>query len=449
VLLEVLKEIKPSDEEREYVMKFVDKITNEIRKALVDIKIPISVEVHGSIIHDTWLSRDRDIDIFILVKEEVPKSYLKDVILKTIKDKLPYKFEKRYAEHPYLRAQIEDFYVDMVPGYYINKMISAVDRTPKHTRFLKKHLTPELADEVRLLKAFLKGIGAYGAEIKVGGLSGYACELLIVAFGSFINTLETFAKEKKIFIDFTKSWEEKKAFEHFRKKVILIDPVDRERNVVANLRDETLNLIKFASKMFLSDPSKSFFNPMKRLYLDHEIEKELEKRCIILLLLRKEKDIPPDTYWGQAIRIRNKIKNFIRKLPEVILYSIEAAESENYIILMLEVNKFSLSALKVLCGPPIWADIKDIQDFIKKHQKEAIAGPWIRNGKIVYLVRRPEKESLLPSLLEEYIKAVRMKPSFASFKVIHDRKEIMELVKREKIQSDFVNFIIRKVPWMY
>jgi tRNA nucleotidyltransferase (CCA-adding enzyme) len=47
--------------------------------------------------------------------------------------------------------------------------------------------------EVRLLKKFMKGTGVYGAEIKIGGFSGYLCELLILKYRSFAQTIEAFA----------------------------------------------------------------------------------------------------------------------------------------------------------------------------------------------------------------------------------------------------------------
>jgi tRNA adenylyltransferase (EC 2.7.7.25) len=51
------------------------------------------------------------------------------------------------------------------------------------------NLHREQKDEVRLLKKFMKGIGVYGAEIKVKGFSGYVAELLVYFYDSFRNVL--------------------------------------------------------------------------------------------------------------------------------------------------------------------------------------------------------------------------------------------------------------------
>ncbi len=62
---------------------------------------------------------------------------------------------------------------------------------------MKKHLSLKMRGEVRLLKKFMKGIGVYGAEIKTGGFSGYLCELFVLHYGSFVKTLEAFARHKQ------------------------------------------------------------------------------------------------------------------------------------------------------------------------------------------------------------------------------------------------------------
>src|SRR5207247_7141035 len=66
---------------------------------------------------------------------------------------------------------------------------SATDRTPYHTEFMQTHLTPELRLEARLLKKFAKGIGAYGAEIKLGGFSGMLIDTLALYYHSFMETI--------------------------------------------------------------------------------------------------------------------------------------------------------------------------------------------------------------------------------------------------------------------
>ena len=120
------------------------------------------------------------------------------------KQRAHYEQIERFAEHPYLQLIVEGYRVDIVPCYNAKpgEWQSATDRTPYHTDYIKKHLDAGLRGEVRLLKRFMQGTGVYGAEIKVGGFSGYLCELLIMKYGSFAGTMEAFAHyNKRVVVD--------------------------------------------------------------------------------------------------------------------------------------------------------------------------------------------------------------------------------------------------------
>ena len=126
-----------------------------------------------------------------------PRKNLGDIGLKIAKKAAgDAKQLERFAEHPYLEIFIDGYRVDIVPCYDAKpgEWQSATDRTPYHTDYIKAHLAKELRGEVRLLKKFMQGIDVYGAEIKVGGFSGYLCELLIMKYGSFTETMRAFAQ---------------------------------------------------------------------------------------------------------------------------------------------------------------------------------------------------------------------------------------------------------------
>ena len=448
IISSVLSKIKPDNKEREYILSFVERIIREIKNALSDLEFPFRVEVHGSIAHDTWLKNDRDIDIFILLQKELSKNFVEENILKRIEKRLPYTFERRYAEHPYLRTRINEFEIDIVPGFDVGKIISAVDRTPFHTEFLMKNLTQELKDEVRLLKVFLKGIGAYGAEIKIGGFSGYACELLIVYFKSFLKTVNAFAKQKRIFIDFTNSWKEKKAFQEFNTPIIIIDPVDKKRNVTASITFKTFDKIKLASKIFLERPSIEFFYPAKKSIDMNQLEEKTKKRAVMLILLKKEENISPDTYWGQIRRTEQKIVNFLKKFPELEVFAVESFENENNVMICIETNKLELSNYIEIKGPPVWANTGHILEFINKHKEGIEAGPWIKNGRIVYLRERRDEEKRLARFLEQFMQKLRLNPSFKHFIVIDEPQKILECVKNQKLENELMDFLVRRYPWL-
>jgi len=75
-------------------------------------------------------------------------------------------------------------------------MVSAQDRSPHHTDFMKKALKGK-EDEVRTLKRFFKDAGVYDASQKKQGFSGFSTEVLIHNLGSFENVMKYFANFEK------------------------------------------------------------------------------------------------------------------------------------------------------------------------------------------------------------------------------------------------------------
>ncbi len=196
VLLEAARIVTPSPEEKARVIN----TANEVIKLLVNGLLrrgyrDFNVTIQGSIAKDTWLPGDRDIDIFIILpRDYINKikdgSIINDLISIAIESNINWSI--RYAQHPYIQLLINDFEIDVVPCIRINpgeKPLTAADRTPLHTEFVNSRLGQRTTD-VRLLKAFFKSVGIYGAEIRVQGFSGYVSELLIIYYGSFLNTIK-------------------------------------------------------------------------------------------------------------------------------------------------------------------------------------------------------------------------------------------------------------------
>jgi len=145
----------------------------------------------GSVTRDTWLPDKKEFDVFILFPKDLKPSELEKYGLQVAKEivkEMKGTFTLKYAQHPYLSAKINDVEIDIVPCYKIkdtSEVKSAVDRTPFHVAYLQKKLKKKQANEVRLLKKFLKNHNLYGADAKTQGFSGYLCELLIINYKTF------------------------------------------------------------------------------------------------------------------------------------------------------------------------------------------------------------------------------------------------------------------------
>ncbi|MBX0313256.1 MAG: nucleotidyltransferase domain-containing protein, partial [Sulfurihydrogenibium sp.] len=165
-LKKVLKQILP-DKKTERELKSVAKKVLSVAKKKAK-KYKAEAMIVGSITRDTWLPDKKEFDIFILFPKDLSPAELEKYGLevgKEIVKELKGTFTLKYAQHPYLSAKINGIDVDIVPCYKIkntSELKSAVDRTPFHVKYLQKHLKKNQANEVRLLKKFLKSHNLYG-----------------------------------------------------------------------------------------------------------------------------------------------------------------------------------------------------------------------------------------------------------------------------------------------
>ena len=271
VELSVLGEIVPTKEEIAFIDGVADRLLKTVRDYFSEKGLDVDVRLAGSYAKGTYLT-DQDFDLFMLFPEDMSREDMVRIGLQAGKDIIG--GELVYSEHPYTTGHFEGIEVDMVPCYRLpspEHIKTAVDRTPFHTEYINSHLDEEGKDQVRLLKRFMKGIGAYGAEQDSRGFSGYLCEILVLKYGTFRKVLEAAVGWKdgeEIVI------EEKGP--HFKSALVIYDPVDRNRNASSSVHKDTLALLRKAASEYLSEPDERFFFPRPRTPLTPE---ELEWIC--------------------------------------------------------------------------------------------------------------------------------------------------------------------------
>jgi tRNA nucleotidyltransferase (CCA-adding enzyme) len=188
VMRSVLGKISPTLAERVKIEGVAADLEHKVRLAAEEFGVKAKVRLEGSVAKDTWISNEPDVDVFMCLPSSIPRKSLGEVSLKIARKATEGAVQvERFAEHPYLEAFLEGIRVNVVPCYDVEQggWLSATDRTPFHTDYVNVNLEKKLRNEVRLLKRFMKGIDVYGAEIRVGGFSGYLCELLVLNYGSF------------------------------------------------------------------------------------------------------------------------------------------------------------------------------------------------------------------------------------------------------------------------
>ncbi|MBN1215323.1 MAG: hypothetical protein JXA99_07740 [Candidatus Lokiarchaeota archaeon] len=293
----VLEEIKPIQEDLIFFDNLIKKIKYllDIKAKELDIKY-LLIEPQGSTgIKQTQLKYDSDLDLFIgldyslfkhnyngLSKNKRKQVIKKDLLMycnKWIKKSFEnqesfFNFKLSYAEHPYVQIDYkkEDILIklDIVLYFEIDLdiikkkgPITAVDRSPWHGRFIQNNLTLEQKDNVRLLKQFFKACHCYGDKSPVGrgGFIGYSSELLIYHFSNIIEVFKNFSKLPKFPLDYYKRRKEELAkIPHFQNDfLIIIDPIDKNRNVASSISKEAYEYCNHQVSEFLKNPNKSYF----------------------------------------------------------------------------------------------------------------------------------------------------------------------------------------------
>lgn len=433
IIDEVLKRIVPTPEEEKKLREIVGEIKREI-----DERKPSAAEsmLVGSVAKGTWLKNSLDIDFFLLFPPSYTKEEMAENVISIGKEILKDAIVQ-YAEHPYIRGYYAGYEVDIVPCYKVKKAsekISAVDRTPFHTKYVIEHLGKEAKNEVRLLKQFLKGIGCYGAEAKIGGFSGYLAELLIIKFGSFLNVLKE-----------AQNWKGKVILsldgikKNFPENFVFVDPVDENRNVAAALSPEKLQLFMVASSQFLKKPSIKFFfpNPSPSIHS----EELLKKLSNFVGICFKKPSIADDILYPQLRKAANNVATLLQQYDFKPLR--KAWHANKYAFFAVELESITIEETKLHMGPPLH-EKKHVKSFINKWKaaEEAVSEPFFEKGRVWVKIKRRYTDAF--HLLEEKFDEINFG------KNLNEMKAEMKICGGEdliKFKEYWEEFFCEKYPW--
>jgi len=431
MLSKILKKITPSEKEKNSEKKMVE----ELRQTLKKIKGKHShIEWCGSSARNTHLKGDKDLDLFIMYDKEMPEKELEKEGLKTAKKLFKGgKWEKAYSQHPYIRGIVKGFEVELVPSYMVSsgaQRQSAVDRTPFHNKFLLEKMTKKQQEDSRLLKQFLKGINAYGADLKNCALPGYGVELLVLKYGSFIEAIKAIAEmnpNHTIVFENQTQEEAKKLFEKTNAPLIIIDPVDANRNVASALSLEQFERMVFAAKTFLKNPSEKFFFPkIKNNLKKTELKKELEKKELIALKISFPKKELEDLIWGQLRRQMKKAAIYLKE-KDFIVESTRLWGDGKKAVILFQLEDIQLQKTKKVKGP-LASDETNSKKFLEKKRK-IISGPRVEEGRLVLEIEREETNAL--DALKNFIKREKKESKLMKSTKILGEKEIIKEYKGE------------------
>jgi len=460
---EVLRRVTPSKKEEIETLKFVESLKNRLSFELEKLDLEAEVCIEGSVAKNTWLAGEKDIDLFILI----PKEYGREAFVKVLEAAKKVSGEnylEAYAEHPYIQAEIQGFTVDFVPCFKLEKTedaISSVDRTPFHTIYVKKHLGSTERNEVRLLKRFMRGIEAYGAEIKVGGFSGYLCEILVIHYGSFLNVLKAasnWRERELIDLEGYYKGEEEKVLRIFNKPLVVIDPVDKGRNVASAVRKEKLAEFIAASRLFLEKPSINFFFPreIKSFQAEETLHIMKQRGTSFIFLKTRPVKAVSDVLWGQLYKSQRALSKLISRHEFEILRDDVWSDEKTAIVFIFELQSRLLPAVEKHLGPPVIKN-QDCRKFIEKHlaSRLLISGPRIEGNR--WVVERQRRYNDVITLLKDALSdggksigiANLISEAFSSsLEILVDENVKDFYAKNSEFATFFTRYLIGRPKWL-
>lgn len=371
----VLEKHYPGEEELEEARDLYQKISDYIAE-------DFGLETHfaGSTSRETCMAGDKDIDVFVLFSPELSQTALEEQGLKVGKNvfrEFDGTYRVEYAEHPYTKGEIDGHEVEIVPCYDVpaDQIKSSVDRTPHHSRWADAHLDKEQRKDVVVLKSFLRAHGIYGSSLKVRGFSGYLCEILIAEFGSFNELVESAVDWDRQEIidpeDHHDALPEKLKKKFDEDSLVVIDPVDPERNVASVLDTENYAKFIYACWKFQRKPGIGLFTQKDVVYDQFELEQEIDRRADFIVIEFEPPEEVEDIVYPQMRKTVRLLENRLRSEDFRVYDSGFHIGEKARIVFELE---RSLPEVENLEGPRLFHGSDHIDQFASKYDNVFVEG---------------------------------------------------------------------------
>ena len=403
ILQNVLKIIKPSEKEEKEVQDKINPVLDKINKSLKDAKAILG----GSGVKGTWLKQANDADIFVKFnynKYKDKSAEISNILEKILKNK-KFKVSKLHGSRDYFQIKQKDFTFEIVPILDIKKAEQAkniTDVSPLHADWVNKN-GKKFKDDIRLLKQFCKSADVYGAESYIQGFSGYICEILTIHYKGFANIIKNAAKwGNKVVIDPENYWKGRNILLELNKSktnspLIIIDPVQADRNAAAALGQEKFDLFKKKAKEFLKNPSEKFFEIIE---INENILKKKAMNNELILLDVLPKIGKKDIIGCKLLKTLEFIDIKLRGNDFTVVDHGWQWDNKKALFYFI-IKKEKLSDFIEREGPKL-KDEQHVKNFKKKHSKT-----FIKNGRIYAHVKRDYKKAidLIKTLMkEDYVK---------------------------------------------
>lgn len=372
ILNEVLKRVKPAEKPGE-----ADEFVARLNKNLKKNGIRATAMIGGSFAKNTYLKNKHDVDIFVKFSLKYKNQDISRMLGKALKG---FKAKAVHGSRDYYQIKGSKLVFEVVPVLAITHPDDAqnvTDFSPLHVRWVAENIA-DLNDDIRLAKSFCIAQKVYGAESYINGFSGHVIDILIIYHKGFIPLLKAAGrwKEREV-IDFY-NVHKGKALENLNRSkiqspLIVIDPVQPERNAATALSLANFKKFREAAEQFLKNPSEGYF----------------EERTISIAQLKKKNAIiikaepKSGKHDVEGAKLLKAFEFFKRQLQEFRI--IEAAwewDRKKKAVFAFIVAEKVLDRERVHEGPPL-KEREGVRRFRQKHPEA-----FVKNGRVYARVRR-------------------------------------------------------------
>ena len=268
VMKKALEMIKPKGKG---IPKSVISVREAINAFLKKNKVSAKAELGGSFAKGTHLEGDYDVDIFVRFnKKKHADDDLSNLLEKALTGFAP---ERIHGSRDYFQFSKDGIQYEIVPVLDIKKPSEAknvTDCSPLHVSWVAKNIKRK-HDDIRLAKRFMKCAEVYGAESYIRGFSGHVVDLLVIMNGGFLPLLrKASAWQTPVVIDYLNAHKGRALAKlnpaKTQSPLIIVDPVQPDRNASASLSKERFDMFIAAAKKFLEKPDLTYLE-MKEINL--------------------------------------------------------------------------------------------------------------------------------------------------------------------------------------
>ncbi|MFW6231142.1 MAG: nucleotidyltransferase domain-containing protein [Nanoarchaeota archaeon] len=324
---EIYQENTYPPQTKKTIYKDVDVFMSSLQAKLSEHGIDADVFLGGSSAKGTFLKGSFDCDIFVRFDYKKYAAFsheISDILHKPLHELTAGNVERVHGSRDYFQYKPKNISpaiaFEFIPVLAVNDPMDAknvTDVSPLHVRWIQKYLSPGLTKQIVVTKLFLKAQGLYGAESYIKGFSGHDVDILIAHYGSFETLLhEAVHWKKHTIIDVEGHYAQDSDVFHSLNAskigpLILVDPVQPERNAAASLSLEKFNLFKEKALAFLARPSKSAFT--QKPFSLTSLKRKRMNGCQKIIFKVVPKKGKPDVIGSKLLKAFTHIRKHLEK----------------------------------------------------------------------------------------------------------------------------------------